>query len=99
MARKSIQVRIDEKLKTAVEHIFKQCGIDTPTAVRMFFTKVAITGGIPFNVRNDSYYHYSPKEMKEIEEAYEESLDEKNLSPPFDSIDDAIAYLNDENDS
>lgn len=49
MARKkSIQVRLDEKLKERAERVFATVGIDTPTAIRGFFTKVVEFGGIPF---------------------------------------------------
>lgn len=48
MAKKSIQIRLDEKLKKRVEQIFEAVGIDTPTAVRSFFTSVVEFGGIPF---------------------------------------------------
>lgn len=55
MAKKPIQVRIDEKLKKRVEKIFENLGLDTASAVRIFFMKVVQMGGIPFDVRDDSY--------------------------------------------
>lgn len=92
MAKKPIQVRIDEKLKKQVEEIFEHIGIDTPTAIRMFFAKVALTGGIPFRLHEDlpdSAFFTD----EEIEEAYRESLDAKNLVGPFKSIDGAVRRL------
>ena len=84
-AKKGIQVRMDAELSARAERVFAAVGIDTPTAIRMFFTKVAMTGGIPFPVQDDSYLHYTPEAIKEIKEAYEESFDEKNLQGPYSS--------------
>lgn len=84
--KKGIQVRIDADLSARAERVFRAVGIDTPTAIRMFFVKVAVTGGIPFPVRDDTYDVYSPKELKEIDAAYRESFDERNLRGPFDSV-------------
>ena len=94
MGNKNLQVRIDEKLRQNVEEILKRIGIDPPTAVRMFFKKIEITGGIPFDLRDDDTERYSPEEWKKIEEAYKESFDEKNLIGPFDSMEEALQELN-----
>lgn len=93
MAQKGIQVRIDEDLKKQVEHILKSLGLDVPTAVRVFFKQITIEGGIPFRIKDDGYYDYTPKELAEIEKAYKESFDEKNLSPPFESTEELIKSL------
>lgn len=85
--KKGIQVRIDADLSARAERVFRAVGIDTPTAIRMFFVKVAVTGGIPFPVRDDTYDVYSPKELEEIDAAYRESFDERNLRGPFVSVD------------
>jgi len=83
MANKPIQARIDEKLKRRVEKIFENLGLDTATAIRVFFKKVDLTGGLPFDIRDDGYYHYTPAQLKGIEKAYKESLDPKNVSRPY----------------
>jgi len=83
MANKPIQARIDEKLKKRVEKIFENLGLDTATAIRVFFKKVDLTGGIPFDIRDDGYYHYSPEQFRRIEEAYRESFEPKNLSRTY----------------
>lgn len=62
MAQKNIQVRLDEKLKREVEEIFAKIGIDTPTAIRMFFLKVVEVGGIPFSLTVNE-----PKKKKSVE--------------------------------
>jgi DNA-damage-inducible protein J len=49
-----VQVRVEPKLKAEVESILNDNGLDIPTAVRMFFTKVRLVQGLPFEVRTDS---------------------------------------------
>ena len=45
-----IQARIDDALKAEVEEIFQEIGIDTPTALRMFFKAVVRYKGLPFDL-------------------------------------------------
>ncbi|MDR0884407.1 MAG: type II toxin-antitoxin system RelB/DinJ family antitoxin [Oscillospiraceae bacterium] len=45
---KLIQVRVDATVKTDVEEIFSSIGLDTATAVRMFFAAVKWHRGLPF---------------------------------------------------
>ena len=35
----TIQIRIDEELKSEADSLFKELGTDTTNAIRMFFTK------------------------------------------------------------
>lgn len=97
MAKKPIQVRIDEDLKKRVEAIFKHFGLDTATAVRMFFKKVDLTGGIPFDLRHDleapAGTWQFPWTEEEIDEMYKESLDPKNVSKPYDCVEELIKDL------
>lgn len=84
--KKGIQVRIDADMSERAERIFKAIGIDTPTAIRMFFAKVAVTGGIPFPVRDDASEAYSPNDLAEIDAAYVESFHKRNIHGPFATV-------------
>jgi len=51
MAQTSLlQVRIEPSLKQQAEALFHEIGIDTASAVRMFFKQAIVFGGIPFNI-------------------------------------------------
>ena len=50
----TLQVRIDDDLKTQATMVYDQLGIDLSTAVRMFLKKSVAVNGIPFEVKNDS---------------------------------------------
>lgn len=91
MAQKSIQVRIDEDLKKRAEAVFSSIGIDGPTAVRVFYTKVVATGGIPFFLGNEE--QYTPEQLAAIDALAEEALRGENLSPPYSSAEELIAAL------
>jgi DNA-damage-inducible protein J len=59
-----IQVRVEPKLKSEVDDTLAANGLDIPTAIRMFLTKVLQVGGIPFEVRT-----YNAKTIAAMEEA------------------------------
>ena len=50
----TLQVRIDDDLKTQATMVYDQLGLDLSTAVRMFLKKSVAVNGIPFEVKNDS---------------------------------------------
>lgn len=51
MAQTLIQVRMDKELKDRVSDIYETVGLDLPTAIRMFFKKSLLVGGLPFDGR------------------------------------------------
>lgn len=86
MAKKNLQVRLDEKLKRKVEKIFEQVGIDTPTAIRVFFAKVVDVGGIPFLLQH-SERTYTPQQIGKIDRMAAQAKRGKCVSGTFDSTD------------
>jgi len=46
----TIQIRIDDTIKTAADYLFTSLGLDTSTAVRMFIAASLENNGIPFKV-------------------------------------------------
>ena len=59
MAQSSlIQVRVDSALKKDAEALFKDLGLDVPTAIRLFLKQSLIHNGIPFAItRTDDFYN------------------------------------------
>lgn len=45
-----IHARIDPDIKLKVEAIFKQLGLTTTEAIRLFYQQVAFQNGIPFDL-------------------------------------------------
>lgn len=99
MAKKPIQVWIDEHRKKRVEKILERNGLDMASALRLFIAQVDLTGGIPLHFHGD---REAPPEswqfpwtQKEIDEAVRESRDPKNVYGPFDSADEMFDHLKD----
>lgn len=86
-----LQIRMDRKLKEAADEVFTELGIDSTTAVRMFFTKVARTQSIPFRLSVES--EFSPEAEARILAAWKESKDPENLIGPFNSMGDFIKAI------
>lgn len=73
-----MNIKIEEDLKTDVDNIFNRLGLSATDAVRIFFKKVQVERGIPFEMKLD----YEPnKETKKdlICGEYEEVKDINEL--------------------
>lgn len=87
-----LQVRMDRALKDEAEAVFAEMGLDTTTAVRVFFTKVAKTRAMPFSLQAEP--EFTPAQVERITKAWEESKNPTNLNGPFKTPDSLIAHLN-----
>jgi DNA-damage-inducible protein J len=64
----TIQVRVDDNVKSAADSLFSALGLDTSTAVRMFIFAAIESDGIPFEVKRSR----NRKPNAELREAMEE---------------------------
>ncbi|CAM4341535.1 type II toxin-antitoxin system RelB/DinJ family antitoxin [Weissella hellenica] len=46
---KLIQIRVEEEVRNAADNVFKENGLTTQQAVKMFLTQVAHSGKSPFD--------------------------------------------------
>ncbi len=51
LVTKTLQVRIEEDLRTEADEVLHEIGLDVPSAVRLFLTKVVQTRSIPFELK------------------------------------------------
>lgn len=87
----TIQVRMSDEDKEAVEKILESWGMDVSTAVRAFFKRIQVDGGMPFPLkRNLTINGFTP----EFEEEVLRSAAEEDGSRVFDNVEDLIADLN-----
>ena len=84
MSQVLLQVRIDRDLKERTASIYNAIGIDLPTAIRMFFKRSVMVGGLPFEGRlitrdNEAQRAFASMRQK-IESAQEDdpTIDEIN---------------------
>lgn len=56
----TIQVRVDDDLKSKSDSLFKDLGTDTTSAIRMFLTQAVANNGFPFEIKRSAVGEYNP---------------------------------------
>jgi len=82
----TIQIRVDDDIKTAADTLFNSLGLDTSTAVRMFLSAALANNGIPFAVK-----HQRPN--ADLLEALDDTRNRRNLHGPYKTAEDAVAAM------
>ena len=63
----TIQVRVEDDLKSKSDALFKDLGTDTTTAIRMFLTQAVATNGFPFEIKRQTESNpYAPMTETEM---------------------------------
>ena len=90
MQQALLQVRIDRDLKEQAASIYDAIGMDLPTAIRMFFKRTVMVGGLPFEGRvphRDNAAQLAFASMRRKVEAASEA------EPTIDEINNYISSL------
>ena len=61
-----IQVRVDDELKQKSDQLFRDLGIDTTAAVRIFLTQAVAHNGFPFEIKRVTDNPYTAMTEEEI---------------------------------
>ena len=69
----TIQVRVDDDLKTKSDALFKDLGTDTTTAIRIFLTQAIAENGFPFEIKRTKSNPYEALTEYEILDKLEKS--------------------------
>ena len=59
------QIRIDSEIKTQVNDLFKNLGLDMSSAVNLFLHQCVLRGGLPFSVEVPQYSQRTLEAMAE----------------------------------
>ena len=78
-----VQARIETSIKEKAERYFHSFGIDSATAIRIFFAKVSETGKIPFTIGLDAEDIH---DAKVAENAYRKYEKDGKKSRPFSEL-------------
>ena len=63
----TIQVRVDDELKSKSDALFKDLGTDITTAIRIFLTQAVATNGFPFEIKRQTESNpYAPMTEAEM---------------------------------
>ena len=88
----TIQIRVDNSMKSAADVLFSKLGLDTSTAVRMFLSASIEESGIPFPVKR--VRERIPG--AELREAMEDVRLGRNLHGPFTTAEEAVRSMLDD---
>ena len=80
----NLTVRIDEKLKADAESVLSKLGLTASDAIRIFFSQIRNTKGIPFELK--LYDDPSAETVAAIKQA-EKDLKAGKVSRPYDDVD------------
>ena len=72
----TIQVRVDDELKSKADQLFKDLGTDTTSAIRMFLTQAVANNGFPFEIKRVEHNLY----ISMSEEMMLEKLEKSRVS-------------------
>ena len=82
----TLQIRIDDSLKSQADLLFSSLGLDTSTAVRIFLNAAVENDGIPFSVKHQTI-------PASLQQAIYDTIYQQNLHGPFDTAEEAIASM------
>ena len=86
-ASANLHIRLPAKLKHEAEQVLSDLGLDTSSAIRLFYTQIALNQTLPFSL--PSLRKASPKTSKIVAEAMKE---ESSLGR-FEDVDTALKAL------
>ena len=85
----TIQVRVEDELKSKSDALFKDLGTDTTTAIRMFLTQAVAANGFPFEIKRQLESNpYAPMTEKEILAKLKKSREQETFRNADDVISD-----------
>lgn len=93
---KTIQVRISDEDKKQAEQVLEAIGLDLPTAIRAFLKQVQYRQAMPFELTMKPELDengFTPEEVRQILQSEKDAEKGINVSPTFDNIEEALAYL------
>ena len=88
----TIQVRVDDDIKTKADMLFKDLGMDTTTAIRIFLVQAIANDGFPFEIKKKTIYPYRTLSESEFMDKLEISRMHANQGDYRDA-DDVIAEM------
>ena len=88
----TIQLRVDDDIKTKADMLFKDLGMDTTTAIRIFLVQAIANDGFPFEIKKKTINPYRTLSESEFMDKLEISRMHANQGDYRDA-DDVIAEM------
>ena len=93
----TINIRVDNSTKKAIESLYGQFGITVSDAVNIFFRKSLMEGGLPFEMKQRRYNRETEEAMQEARDIMSGKIESKSYSS-FQELVDEINAEEDEDD-
>ena len=88
----TIQVRVDDDLRTKSDNLFRELGIDTTSAIRIFLTQAVANNGFPFEIKKKTVNPYAAMSEDEFLQKLETSREQAKQGLVRDA-DDVISEM------
>ena len=76
----TIQVRVEDELKSKSDALFKDLGTDTTTAIRIFLTQAVAANGFPFEIKRQLDTNpYAPMTESELLRKLKNSMEQREF--------------------
>jgi len=90
---KNLQIPLDEQFIADVDSLFDRLGLDTSTAVRLFFKAALEQNGLPFVMQQKQEQDDFDRLRPEYKQAVEDTRLQRNLIGPFKTAEEAVAAM------
>ena len=90
---KTVQVRVDDQMKIDIDALFDSLGLDTSTAVRMFFKAALEMDGFPFAVQRKREPDDFDRLKPDVKQAVSDVRLRNNLYGPYKTAQEAVAAM------
>ena len=80
----TLQIRLDEQLRSKAQNVAAGMGIDLSTAVRLFLTQMVNENGLPFQPRADAFY--SAPNVEALRRSIDQLRVGKTISKSLDEL-------------
>lgn len=88
-----MSVKTDKKLKAKAQKLAKDMGFPLGTLINAFLRQFVRDEAVSFTMAPQPPYTMSKKLEEELAEIHEDIKQGRNLSPKFDTMEEAINYL------
>ena len=90
----TIQIRVDDDLKSKSDQLFKDLGTDTTSAIRMFLTQAVAYNGFPFEIKRTVHNPYTSMiEDEMLQRTWEQIPENLQKMENYRNADDVISDM------
>lgn len=90
MAKTAVSIKLDKDIKERAQALAKELGLPLSTVINANLREFVRSGEVRFSLEPK----IKPKVWEELKKAADDYKAGKNISPVFNSVKDAIDYLN-----